>query len=122
MGHGDHLCLAFADDAEKCRVVTAYVLGGLRRGERVMYFADQSTPEQVLDYPGSRPGERAAVRDQATVRDVATGRRRRGRHQRRLPPPARVPPALRSASPGCPTRRVLCQVLRVEARRCFTVQ
>ncbi|MFQ6143115.1 MEDS domain-containing protein [Streptomyces seoulensis] len=47
---GDHLCLAFADDAEQRRVATAYVLGGLERGERVMYFADGRAPEQVLGW------------------------------------------------------------------------
>ncbi|MFD9396541.1 MEDS domain-containing protein [Streptomyces sp. NPDC060000] len=50
VGHGDHLCLAFTDDAEQRRVVTAYLLGGLERGERVMYFADQNTPGQVLSW------------------------------------------------------------------------
>ncbi|WP_413760769.1 MEDS domain-containing protein [Streptomyces sp. MMBL 11-3] len=49
-GHGDHLCLTFTDDAEQRRVVTAYLLCGLRRGERVMYFADRNEPEQVLDW------------------------------------------------------------------------
>ncbi|MFJ4833770.1 MEDS domain-containing protein [Streptomyces sp. NPDC088747] len=50
LGHGDHLCLAFSDDAEQRRVVTAYLLGGLARDERVMYFADRSTPGQVLSW------------------------------------------------------------------------
>ncbi|MFF9278963.1 MEDS domain-containing protein [Streptomyces griseosporeus] len=48
--HGDHVCLAFADDAEQQRVAPTYLLTGLRRGERVMYFADQRTPTQVLDW------------------------------------------------------------------------
>lgn len=46
--HGDHLCLMFADDAEQQRVATSYVLGGFRRAERVLYFADQNTPAQIL--------------------------------------------------------------------------
>lgn len=50
MDQGDHLCLAFADDAEQRRVMTTYILRGLERGERVVYFADQSTPDQVLDW------------------------------------------------------------------------
>jgi anti-anti-sigma regulatory factor len=50
MGHGDHSCLAFADDAEQRRVVTAYVSAGLAHGERVMYFADQCAPQQVLGW------------------------------------------------------------------------
>ncbi|MFH8799263.1 MEDS domain-containing protein [Streptomyces sp. NPDC017936] len=50
MDHGDHLCLAFADDDEQRRVVTAYLSAGLERGERVMYFADQSAPVDVLGW------------------------------------------------------------------------
>lgn len=53
MVHGDHLCLAFADDAEQRRVVTAYVSAGLERGERVLYFADGRDPRQVLGWLGS---------------------------------------------------------------------
>jgi anti-anti-sigma factor len=59
MDHGDHLCLAFADDEEQRRVVTAYLRDGLQRGERVVYFADQCAPEQVLDWlrvAGTDPG------------------------------------------------------------------
>ncbi|WP_198679199.1 MEDS domain-containing protein [Thermomonospora amylolytica] len=48
--HGDHLCLTFADDAERRRVVTAYVRDGLERGERVLYFADQSAVPEVLGW------------------------------------------------------------------------
>lgn len=50
LGHGDHVCLAFADDSEQRRVVTAYVSDGLKRGERVMYFADRQKPAVVLDW------------------------------------------------------------------------
>ncbi|MFD5449487.1 MULTISPECIES: MEDS domain-containing protein [unclassified Streptomyces] len=48
--HGDHLCLAFADDDQQRRVVTAYLADGLERGERVLYFADQCAPESVLGW------------------------------------------------------------------------
>ncbi|MFJ4680324.1 MULTISPECIES: MEDS domain-containing protein [unclassified Kitasatospora] len=60
MGQGDHLCLAFDDDEEQRRVVTAYLRDGLERGERVVYYADQCTPRQVLDWlreAGTDPGE-----------------------------------------------------------------
>ncbi|SDD80519.1 MEDS domain-containing protein [Streptomyces prasinopilosus] len=50
MDHGDHLCLAFTDDAEQRRVVTAYLTAGLHRGERVVYFADRLAPREVLDW------------------------------------------------------------------------
>ncbi|MBT2468992.1 MEDS domain-containing protein [Streptomyces sp. ISL-66] len=50
LGHGDHVCLAFADDSEQRRVVTAYMSDGLKRGERVMYFTDRHKPAVVLDW------------------------------------------------------------------------
>ncbi|MEU6271929.1 MEDS domain-containing protein [Streptomyces populi] len=50
MDHGDHLCLAFVDDEEQRRVMTTYLRDGLERGERVLYFADQWAPEQVLNW------------------------------------------------------------------------
>ncbi|MFD3546760.1 MEDS domain-containing protein [Streptomyces sp. NPDC058655] len=53
VGHGDHVCLAYADDAEQRRVVTAYVSAGLERGERVLYLADQDAPGRVLDWLAS---------------------------------------------------------------------
>ncbi|MER7490295.1 MEDS domain-containing protein [Streptomyces sp. NPDC126497] len=57
--HGDHLCLAFTDDDERRRVVTAYVSTGLERGERIMYFADRSAPADVVGWlsaSGTDPG------------------------------------------------------------------
>ncbi|MDQ7810828.1 MEDS domain-containing protein [Amycolatopsis sp. A133] len=63
VGHGDHLCLTFADDDEQRRVVTAYLRAGLERGERVKYFSDQCAPEQVLDWldgAGTDPGPAVA--------------------------------------------------------------
>lgn len=48
--HGDHLCLTFADAAEQRRVVTAYLAAGLGLGERVMYFAEQNSPRDVVGW------------------------------------------------------------------------
>lgn len=50
IGHGDHACLAFADDAEQRLLVTAYLRRGLERGERVLYFADETPPDEVADW------------------------------------------------------------------------
>ncbi|MET9498332.1 MEDS domain-containing protein [Streptomyces sp. NPDC006552] len=63
MDQGDHPYLAFADDDEQRRVVTSICLRGLDRGERVVYFADQCAPEQVLTWL------RAAGTDPATALD-----------------------------------------------------
>ncbi|MDQ0585495.1 MEDS domain-containing protein [Streptomyces rishiriensis] len=81
VGQGDHLCLAFVDDAEQRRVVTSYVSAGLARGERVLYFADRNAPATVLGWlrtAGLEP-DRAVARGQLqvdTVEDsyLATGR------------------------------------------------
>jgi anti-anti-sigma factor len=50
LGHGDHACLAFADDGEQRRVVTAYLSEGLALGERVRYFAERQDPATVLGW------------------------------------------------------------------------
>jgi anti-anti-sigma regulatory factor len=44
---GDHLCLPFASDDEQREVLTAYICDGLNRGERVIYYADQTGPDVI---------------------------------------------------------------------------
>jgi anti-anti-sigma regulatory factor len=41
---GDHLCLPFSTDDEQREVLTAYIVDGLTRGERVIYYADRTAP------------------------------------------------------------------------------
>ncbi|MFC8448858.1 MEDS domain-containing protein [Kitasatospora sp. NPDC057223] len=75
VGHGDHLCLAFSDNAEQRRVVTTYLSDGLERGERVLYFADRCAPPQILDWLGAAgvdPGP-ALARGQLQVTTAADG-------------------------------------------------
>ncbi|GHD54473.1 MEDS domain-containing protein [Streptomyces galbus] len=69
VGQGDHVCLAFADDAEQRHVLSHYLADGLRRGERVLYFADRNTPDEVLGWlpaAGVDPGPLVS-RGQLTV-------------------------------------------------------
>jgi anti-anti-sigma regulatory factor len=47
VGLGDHLCLPFASDDEQREVLTAYIVDGLSRGERVIYYADQTAPDMI---------------------------------------------------------------------------
>ncbi|MCK2212232.1 MEDS domain-containing protein [Actinomadura sp. ATCC 31491] len=47
---GDHVCLAFAHEAEQRAVAGAFVSAGLDRGERVMYFTDDPAPDGVRDW------------------------------------------------------------------------
>jgi anti-anti-sigma regulatory factor len=44
---GDHLCLPFSSDDEQREVLTTYILDGLARGERVIYYAGRTAPEEV---------------------------------------------------------------------------
>ena len=82
VGHGDHLCFLFADDAEKRRVATRYMADGLALGERVLYFADQSRPETVREwlrsagvdveeFASSRVGASLPLRRVGTADEVA---------------------------------------------------
>ena len=52
---GDHLCLVYDTEQEHRDVLTAFVREGLRRGEKVMYFADAHTPALLLDYLSNEP-------------------------------------------------------------------
>jgi anti-anti-sigma regulatory factor len=47
---GDHLCLPFASDDEQREVLTAYIVDGLNRGERVIYYADRTGPELIRSW------------------------------------------------------------------------
>jgi anti-anti-sigma regulatory factor len=44
---GDHLCLPFASDDEQREVLAAYIVDGLSRGERVIYYADRTQPDVI---------------------------------------------------------------------------
>ena len=44
---GDHLCLPFTSDDEQREILTAYIVDGLSRGERVIYYADRTEPALI---------------------------------------------------------------------------
>ncbi|GAA3315694.1 hypothetical protein [Nonomuraea dietziae] len=44
---GDHVCLAFAHEAEQRAVVTAFLAGGLESRERVLYFKYRRCPARI---------------------------------------------------------------------------
>jgi hypothetical protein len=44
---GTHMCLIFRDERERRRTVARFVESGLAEGERVYYFADTATTEEV---------------------------------------------------------------------------
>ncbi|MEU4328398.1 MEDS domain-containing protein [Nonomuraea dietziae] len=47
---GDHVCLAFAHEAEQRAVVTAFLAGGLESRERVLYFSDAPGSDRVRSW------------------------------------------------------------------------
>jgi anti-anti-sigma regulatory factor len=72
---GDHLCLPFGSEAEQREVVSAYIADGLRRGERVLYFADRTHPDAIDAWlgPHSVDGALAIARGQLDVRPAGDG-------------------------------------------------
>jgi anti-anti-sigma regulatory factor len=44
---GDHLCLPFSSDDEQREVLTTYILDGLARGERIIYYAGHTAPDKI---------------------------------------------------------------------------
>lgn len=67
---GDHLCLAFDTDDEQREVLTAFLVAGLARGEKVVYFTDTTAPEMVLGWLLARniDGDLARARGQLEIR------------------------------------------------------
>lgn len=45
---GTHMCLIYSDEEERKRIIAKYLEGGLISGERVSYFADRMSKEDVL--------------------------------------------------------------------------
>lgn len=45
---GDHVCLVYDSDAEHEAVLSAFVVGGLERRERVLYFTDNQPIDTIL--------------------------------------------------------------------------
>jgi anti-anti-sigma factor len=59
---GDHLCLPFASDEEQREVLTSYIVDGLSRGERVIYFADRTEPDAIDGWLAGRGLDPARAR------------------------------------------------------------
>lgn len=47
---GSHACFLYDEEATHQQVLTTYLLDGLTRGERVVYFADEHTEAVLVDY------------------------------------------------------------------------
>ena len=44
---GTHMCLIYDDENERRKLIAKYLDAGLREGEKVAYFADTMTPDEV---------------------------------------------------------------------------
>jgi hypothetical protein len=47
---GSHMCYIFNDETQRRDVIAAFLDSGLSAGEKVGYFVDTATPEEVLSY------------------------------------------------------------------------
>jgi len=70
---GTHMCLIYDDEAERRRLVSKFLDAGLRDGEKVAYFADLASPDDVrgwlagmgVDLPAD-PGRFGVTQAEAT--------------------------------------------------------
>jgi hypothetical protein len=44
---GTHMCLIYNDEAERRKIITKFLEGGLKTGEKVAYFVDEISPGDV---------------------------------------------------------------------------
>lgn len=47
---GSHMCYIFNDEGQRREVISAFLDSGLSEGEKVGYFVDTITPEEMLSY------------------------------------------------------------------------
>lgn len=47
---GTHMCLIYSSDEERREIIARYLESGLKTGERVAYFADELSPEEVCTW------------------------------------------------------------------------
>ena len=50
---GTHMCLVFRTEEERKKIITKFIESGILDDERVSYFADSATPEDVIDWLSS---------------------------------------------------------------------
>ena len=49
IGQGDHICQIYGSRDEYLHVISHFILIGLRRGEKIVYITDKTSPETILD-------------------------------------------------------------------------
>jgi hypothetical protein len=47
---GTHMCLIFQDETERRKIIGKFIYSGLKDGEKVAYFADIMTKNEVIDW------------------------------------------------------------------------
>jgi anti-anti-sigma factor len=78
---GDHLCLAFDTDGEQREVVASFIVAGLTKGEKIIYFTDGTAPEMVTRWLRARSVDAHAAwaRGQLEMRHAEQAYLRSGR-------------------------------------------
>jgi hypothetical protein len=72
---GTHMCFIYSDDAERRSLIAKFLAAGFTSGEKVGYFADSATPEEVrmwlaakgLEIPDDKWMRQFSVLDAATT-------------------------------------------------------
>jgi len=47
---GTHMCLIFSNEEERARVIAGYLQSGISQGEKVAYFANERSPDEVRSW------------------------------------------------------------------------
>ena len=47
---GTHMCMIYHSDEERQKIISKYLEGGISTGEKVAYFADEMSPDQVREW------------------------------------------------------------------------
>ncbi len=47
---GTHMCLIYNNEEERQKIISKYLEGGLFTGEKVAYFAEEMSPDQIREW------------------------------------------------------------------------
>lgn len=47
---GTHMCLIYSSEEERTKIITLFVESGLKSGDKVGYFTDKTSPEEITDW------------------------------------------------------------------------
>lgn len=68
---GTHMCMIYNSEEERKKIISEYLGAGISSQERVAYFADEATPDQILEWL-SELGVQNAAADELENFSVST--------------------------------------------------